>query len=200
MEDDECDAVNNHQRQHQRRSSRNNIFGSNTLPLIDEWGEIVLNDSENDAAAVALAASIKTANEVRTTEATKHVMRTEATMHVREAESRGFQDAEVGRPAFGYEQFDDVRLDDQNNVGDGGGGGGENRKESVAATVSGQTKGLSSSLIKFFKMLYAFDRTTETTSTKRNEGKRRKHQEDTQMSFSSSSNRSSSKEVEEQIS
>ena len=38
--------------------------------------------------------------------------------HVREAESRGFHDEDVGRPAFGYEQFHhDVRIG-----GDGDGG------------------------------------------------------------------------------
>ena len=39
--------------------------------------------------------------------------------HVREAESRGFHDEDVGRPAFGYEQFDhDVRIGGNS---DGGG-------------------------------------------------------------------------------
>ena len=41
--------------------------------------------------------------------------------HVREAESRGFHDEDVGRPAFGYEQFDGdaVRIE--------GGGSGVDR-------------------------------------------------------------------------
>ena len=49
-------------------------------------------------------------------------------MHVREAESRGFHDEDVGRPAFGYEQFDGdaVRIE---------GGGGVDKVLDEASSV-----------------------------------------------------------------
>ena len=48
--------------------------------------------------------------------------------HVREAESRGFHDEDVGRPAFGYEQFDGdaVRIE---------GGGGVDRVLDEASSI-----------------------------------------------------------------
>ena len=51
---------------------------------------------------------------------------------MREAESRGFHDEDVGRPAFGYEQFDGdvVRIE-------GGGRGAAGEASSVRLPLNG---------------------------------------------------------------
>lgn len=95
-----------------------------TLPLIDEWGEIVLNDGpeldlgESEYLHDNVFSESQPEEEGETADLAHHVPR-----HVREAERRGFHDEDVGRPAFGYEQFDrdDVRI---GGGGDGHGGDG----------------------------------------------------------------------------
>ncbi len=77
-------------------------FRDRSLPAIDEWGEIVLNDETTPALANGAA---------QDDVATVMVGRQAASVHIREAESRGFHDESVGRPAFGYEHFDDVILE-----------------------------------------------------------------------------------------
>ena len=88
-----------------------------TLPLIDEWGEIVLND-EMIGEQVVTGASEEGETELA------------QVRHVHEVESRGFHDEDVGRPAFGYEQFDpDFRIGDDDS-------GGAPHEASMVARIS----------------------------------------------------------------